>query len=367
MSQYWIARNGKKHGPFPEEQVRANYARGKVLPTDLVWTEGMAKWAPAPQVFAATPLPPVPEPPAAEPATPYRPPAAQVRDEAEHGPGGEVAYGGFWVRFGAVIIDGIVVYIASVVAVVAVAALLASIGTGEAAGVAAVIAYVMPGFFYFALMESSDWGATLGKRAFNLRVMSADRFERIGFGRAAGRYFARFLSMLVLYIGYLIQPFNARRQTLHDMICGTVVVATAPASRALVAIAIVIGAFIPVAGILAAIALPAYQDYTVRARVIEALIIAAPARTAVQEYVQSRNAIPPTLAEVGVRFEPTPTVDDISLDPRSAVLTLTLGFSPLKGDTILLEPQRADGGVMTWTCRPGTVKQKYLPKACRGN
>jgi len=365
MADYWIARDGEKHGPYPEDQVRRNYASGRVRPTDLVWTEGMADWKAASQALG--PVPPHPAPKTAAPATPYQPPAAVVRDEGDGGLGGDVVYAGFWVRFGAVIIDTLVVYVIAFVAGGAVGVVLGLAGGKDAAGVSAMIAGIAGAFLYFALMESGERGATLGKRAFRLRVVTAADHGRISFGRAAGRYFARFVSMIVLYIGYLIQPFTRRKQALHDMICGTAVVALAPASRLLLGVAIVFGLLVPVAGIVAAVSIPAYQDYTVRARVAEALIAAMPARDAVSAYVAARRAFPKSLAEAGAEVAPTPRLQGIALDPRSGTLTLTLAFTPLEGETILLVPRRAEGNALTWQCRPGTVRPRYLPASCRNS
>ncbi|MDB5337072.1 MAG: domain containing protein, partial [Planctomycetaceae bacterium] len=78
-------------------------------------------------------------------------------------------------------------------------------------------------WLYFALQESSDAGATLGKRALGLRVTTLSG-EKISFGQASGRFFGKILSFLSIGIGYFIQPFTERRQTLHDMMTSTVVV-----------------------------------------------------------------------------------------------------------------------------------------------
>ena len=366
MGEYWIARQGEKHGPYPEEQVRKNYASGRVLPTDLVWTDGMADWKAASQAFGTpAPRPAAPREPAA--ATPYRPPAAMVRDEGDADLGADVTYAGFWVRFGAVILDTIILYIVAIVVGGIIGFVLAMMGGVQWVGAGGMIAGILGAFLYFTLMESSERGATLGKRAFKLRVVTVEGHGRIGFGRAVGRYFARFISILVLYIGYLMQPFTRRKQALHDMICGTAVVALAPASRILLGVAIFFGLLLPTLGIVAAVSIPAYQDYTVRAKVAEAILAASPARDAVQTYYAERNAYPKTLAEAGVNVPPTPRVQSVTINPRTAALTVTLAFSPLAGKTIMFVPERVEGGTLNWKCRPGTVARKYLPSACRNS
>jgi uncharacterized RDD family membrane protein YckC len=78
-------------------------------------------------------------------------------------------------------------------------------------------------WLYFAGLESSAWQATLGKRATRLQV--TDRTgRRLSFGRATGRFFAKAISAITLLIGYLVAAFTPRKQALHDLIAGTVVV-----------------------------------------------------------------------------------------------------------------------------------------------
>jgi uncharacterized RDD family membrane protein YckC len=72
-------------------------------------------------------------------------------------------------------------------------------------------------------MESSARQATLGKMALGIVVTDLDG-NRIGFGRATGRYFAKILSALILLIGFIMAAFTQKKQGLHDIIAGTLVV-----------------------------------------------------------------------------------------------------------------------------------------------
>jgi uncharacterized RDD family membrane protein YckC len=78
------------------------------------------------------------------------------------------------------------------------------------------------GWLYFAAMESSSKQATLGKMAVGLYVTDMDG-NRISFGRATGRYFGRIISGLILCIGYFMAGFTEKKQTLHDMMAGCLV------------------------------------------------------------------------------------------------------------------------------------------------
>lgn len=303
--------------------------------------------------------------PATPSVSPYRPPAARVTDDAALGD--EPTYGGFWLRAGALVIDGIVTAALAWAAGVVIGFALGAAGVREGTiGVLGAVAGIAAAFCYFSLLESSERGATLGKRAFRLRVVSAAELEQISFGRAAGRYFARFVSILVLYIGYLMQPFTRRKQALHDIIAGTVVVLVAPVSGLLTALAVILALLIPGAGILAAIAIPAYQDYTVRARVAQSLAAVAPARVAVQAYWAQEGRFPGSLEEAGFKGDAgSRLVQGATLDPASGAITVTFAFAPLEGKTVLLVPEKDARGALTWACRAGTAKKPYLPASCK--
>jgi len=144
------------------------------------------------------------------------------------------AYAGFWRRFLASLIDGILVSVACsqlnqvlnliLAQVIEVEDTEAGLWRFLAVWLAASLALCLVlNWLYYAVMESSPWQATLGKRALGM-VVTDLAGNRISFGRATGRLFARFISGIPLWLGYLIQPFTARRQALHDIIAGTLVV-----------------------------------------------------------------------------------------------------------------------------------------------
>lgn len=122
-----------------------------------------------------------------------------------------VIYAGFWERFGAAFIDGIILIVPNF----AITYFLPS-------GLSNVLSLLMY-WLYFALQESSAAQATVGKRAVGLKVTSVDG-QRISFGQATGRYFGHIVSSLILLIGYFMMLWDERKQTLHDKMAGTLVV-----------------------------------------------------------------------------------------------------------------------------------------------
>ena len=168
----------------------------------------------------AAPLPPSAAPVAYAPATTARP----------------LGYAGFWLRFVAWIIDQIVLRI--VLTFVTLPLLAASglrnmIFTHPPQSPEEVIAllgafskFIVLGvvieWLYYALLESSAWQATIGKKTLGLEVTDLAG-RRISFARATGRYFGKFISAIIFLIGYFMAGFTEKKQALHDMMAGCLV------------------------------------------------------------------------------------------------------------------------------------------------
>jgi uncharacterized RDD family membrane protein YckC len=127
------------------------------------------------------------------------------------------AYAGFWLRFVAYLIDGLVLSIPSLL-------IYQTIGGGliQPNPLAQTLVAVI-GVSYFAFFESSEKQATLGKQALGIIVTDL-RGERISFAMAVGRYFSKIISALILLIGFIMAGFTEKKQALHDMIAGTLVI-----------------------------------------------------------------------------------------------------------------------------------------------
>ncbi|MDP1794540.1 MAG: RDD family protein [Acidimicrobiales bacterium] len=89
-----------------------------------------------------------------------------------------------------------------------------------------LILSVLAALAYYAYLEGSPSGQTLGKRVMDIRVIDAETGEPIGYGRAVLRFFSRFLSSLLCALGYFWMLWDPNKQTWHDKITADVVVPT---------------------------------------------------------------------------------------------------------------------------------------------
>jgi uncharacterized RDD family membrane protein YckC len=153
-----------------------------------------------------------------------------------------VTYAGFWLRFVAHLIDGLILSFA-LFALVIPLVFLTGLGAmlerlphhsyeppspaAIAGFISLVFTFIVVGvllqWLYFAYLESGEKQATWGKQALGLYVTDGAA-NRVSFGRASGRYFAKFIShMIPLEIGFIMAGFTEKKQALHDMIAGCLV------------------------------------------------------------------------------------------------------------------------------------------------
>jgi uncharacterized RDD family membrane protein YckC len=263
--KWYYAEGGKQVGPVEETALDDLVKQGVVRDDTLVWREGMAAW----QRHAAargSSNPAAPPLSSASMSTPASSgadtrycsecgravPASQLTNYgdvsvcAECQPayiqrtrGGARHFGGFWMRFLAIIIDAIIVGVVG--SIITLPFGLAMGGAGLRLGnnpdpsqVMAVLPAIMGmvGLTFLIRMALSmayevyfltTKGATPGKMVLGLKVIRADGGP-ISIGLAVGRFFAKYLSFLTFCIGFIIAGFDREKRSLHDHICGTRVI-----------------------------------------------------------------------------------------------------------------------------------------------
>ncbi|HYW74637.1 MAG TPA: RDD family protein [Pyrinomonadaceae bacterium] len=140
----------------------------------------------------------------------------------------QVSYAGFWWRVLASLIDGVII-----------GAVFLPLGIGLGFGIGASGAdpdsvwmpavnlglngfQILVSWLYCAILESSSWQGTVGKKVCGLRVTDLAG-NRISFGRATGRHFGMILSVIICYVGLIMVAFTEKKQGLHDIMANTLV------------------------------------------------------------------------------------------------------------------------------------------------
>lgn len=150
---------------------------------------------------------------------PYVAPDANITNENND----EQIYAGFWIRVGASIIDTILILIVTWPVLIAIYGM-AYFDTAQiiAGTWDVVISYILP-----AVIVITFWiyvSATPGKMLLNMKIVDAKTGERPSKGQFIGRYFAYYVSMIPLFLGFIWVGFDKRKQGFHDKLAGTVVV-----------------------------------------------------------------------------------------------------------------------------------------------
>jgi uncharacterized RDD family membrane protein YckC/Tfp pilus assembly major pilin PilA len=291
------------------------------------------------------------------------------------------AFAGFWRRFAAYAVDYVLVLLGS-----ALLGIVLSLAGYADDGTWWTLVVLAGYFFYCTLLESSAWQATVGKRALGIKVTDR-RGQRIGFGRAVARFVAKLLSVLTLLLGYLLIVMTKRRQALHDLLAGTLVAFDAtPRRHAWIVAAVSAAACVPVVAVLAGIALPAYQEYAIRAQVTEGLTIASGYRAAIETAWRNspRDFADLTSDSVAVGLPRAGRYVE-SIEVVSGMIVITYGAAAngtLAGSVLTMVPALDSQRRLAWACGYGQppagfqtvfeghsgytdIEQRFVPSSCR--
>lgn len=274
---YYVDANRQRVGPVDDQQFERLVRDGVILATSLVWQEGMAQWeslsqlrarsaapAPAPLASVAAGAAEAGQAPggavvSAEPGSyhacgqcqryftaddliPYQGQFVcaqcketffqRMREGLPMGPVSNLRFAGFWIRFVAIFIDGLILYVADTLlgfmfGIYPFFMRQSSVMRGSPE-TAIAMSFVLIALTYgvrcaYETFFVGSLGGTPGKLALGLRVVLPDG-GKIGFGRAFGRYWAKLLSGLILCIGFILAAFDKEKRALHDTICNTRVI-----------------------------------------------------------------------------------------------------------------------------------------------
>jgi uncharacterized RDD family membrane protein YckC len=247
------AQGGKQVGPIEDSQFEELVQNGQIQPDALVWREGMANWQPYQQVrpggAASGAAVGLAEPPIVTSASQVvcaecggvfnledtiaygkarvcarcKPVFIQKLAEGARLNTGGMVYAGFWTRFGAVFVDGLILggfnILTNALMIPAIRG-----NTNAALGIqlGVMCINIAAGLSYETLMIGK-YGATVGKMALKIKVVTGEG-GKVSYLRALGRYFAKMVSGMILMIGYLMAAFDDEKRALHDRMCDTRVI-----------------------------------------------------------------------------------------------------------------------------------------------
>ena len=253
MNWYYVEA-GQQAGPIDDAQLQELVKSGKVQPETLVWHDGMANWQPyqevgRPGLRLATPAPATAVAAPGEAVCSECGGVFNVQDMIQLGNlrvcaqckpillqklaegaklrAGPLIYAGFWIRFAAVFIDGLLLWAVNAgITLAAGFSVFQSFGARPTAfstgRIALFLVEISIGVVYEVVLIGA-YGATLGKMACKIKVVVEDG-SKVSYLRSLGRHFAKILSSFTCLIGYLMAAFDEEKRALHDRICSTRVV-----------------------------------------------------------------------------------------------------------------------------------------------
>ncbi|PTU31525.1 RDD family protein [Stenotrophobium rhamnosiphilum] len=352
MSRYFVADHGVSTGPFNFEQIREKVRKDEINAFTLMWKDGMADWAIAQNVLASAGL-----------LQPKSWPEEAVAVEID-----QPVIAAFGRRIAAALIDGLVMFIPATILIILPQAFLAD----TSAMIVGQLLAVLGNLAYFTLLHGGSHGATIGKRALDIRVVRDDG-SQLGDMLALGRYLLLMLSALMV-IPLLVPLFNRHRKGLHDMVCGTVVLeASSLTNENLDLNETVIGTWgslswvmvglmvvIPFAGgVVAAVSVPAYQDYVIRSKVAMAIEQARDTSEKVVAYRSEHGQWPTKPTDIGL--PDALDIADVATLHLDANGTVALNFTStlIRGRALHIRMSE-DGHRQCTTNLP----RKYTDRAC---
>ena len=123
---------------------------------------------------------------------------------------------------------------------------------------------------------------------------------------------------------------------------------------------------VAIIGILATVAIPAYTDYLIKARVGEMVNIAGAAKTSISEYILSNNAYPADADAAGVKNVSSPMVASLTVGANNGVITISSSsaVTGTQGDLQIILTPTNNGDTVSWVCS-SSGKIQYAPASCR--
>jgi uncharacterized RDD family membrane protein YckC/Tfp pilus assembly protein PilE len=283
-------------------------------------------------------------------------------------------YAGFWVRLAAAFLDVLAIAAVVILLVFSIAVLVALTGRDDILHNQQAISIfywtvICMSAAYYILMESGEHGATFGKRWVNIKVLDA-KGDRLSIARALARFLARLFSYLLLLGGFLIQPFTQRKQALHDLLAGTVVVRANDSNKVSIMASLLVLFFalmVPVLAIFSTVGVPLFQQYILKVQLNHAVQTGKEATLAVAHFYRNNGKVPATISDAA-NISLTSHVAGIAINQQNGEVTLTFSESvrkALRNKTLLFTPTLQADHSISWQCHSNDIEARLLPDTCK--
>jgi uncharacterized RDD family membrane protein YckC/type II secretory pathway pseudopilin PulG len=271
-------------------------------------------------------------------------------------------WAGFWRRFAANWVDSILLYVpVMIVFAAAIGVAVATESEGGAGVVSAYVAAFITAVVYHGLFIGSKLIASPGRMAVGIAVVDSRTAEPIGIGRGVLRSLVSLLSYLLI-LPNLVMLFTRRKQSVADLLAGTVVVKYKPGSAGIVVAVIAVIVAIAVIGILAAIAIPQYQDYVVRARLAEVKQDLNAYSELVEEHVRATTSMPESLQ--ALQYTPRQKTVKYSISKNGSLVAELSEGGRVTGRLALRSEYSRETNRFSWTCVSDGMRASIRPKDC---
>ncbi len=248
MNWFYATKDKTQAGPVDDATLDGLFQSGTISAETLVWAEGMENWKPYSQARTLATVPEFagndavcaecgqtfPKNSMIQQGNAWvcascKPVFLQKLAEGAIVNTGGMRYAGFWIRFVAKFIDGLILGVVIMVPMMVIIGAMGGFSNPEEPSGALVAVQLALQLFSwvvsaaFSIFFIGKYGATPGKMACKIHGVDASG-AKIGYGRATGRFFAEILSGLICYIGYIMAGFDVEKRALHDRLCNTRVV-----------------------------------------------------------------------------------------------------------------------------------------------
>jgi uncharacterized RDD family membrane protein YckC len=246
---WYYAEEGVQVGPLTESEFEDLVRLGKIDDQTIVWRDGLSEWQPYGRVrmpYSVSASQPISSTPALRCTeckrefpqdeliryqnswicTVCKPIFFQRLREGVPAPGA-MNYAGFWIRFGAKFIDGLIIWVVQMAAMLLFAPMLGLdfFSSEPPTNFAFLLIYpfMIALSIFYSVWFVGKYGATPGKMALGLKIVTSSG-DSISYMKALARFFAEIVSAIVCYIGYIMAAFDEQKKSLHDQICDTRVI-----------------------------------------------------------------------------------------------------------------------------------------------